>query len=204
MTGKTRGNRQTAGRNRFRVIGGEWRGRRLPFPAGRDIRPTPDRVRETLFNWLQARVVGARCIDLFAGSGALGIEALSRGAAEVVFVERDAGAARMIREHVAMLQATGHVHCANAFDFLRGNNDTFDIAFLDPPFGEALLRPAMLALLEHGALGKSPLVYMEAASGELAEGLPKDWKLWRNGKAGQVEYGLAMPAAAKHETVEPE
>lgn len=191
----TRSNKRGAVRNRFRIIGGEWRGRRLTFPDVMNIRPTPDRVRETLFNWLQARVIGARCLDLFAGSGALGLEALSRGATEVVFVERDAQAARTIEEHIALLGAKARVQAGNAFDFLRASADTFDVVFLDPPFGEAQLKPALQALLASGALKKNALVYVEAASGELADSLPAGFELLRRKKAGQVEYGLAVPAS---------
>lgn len=191
MTGKAQGKKRAVGRNSFRVIGGTWRGRRLRFADRPGIRPTPDRARETLFNWLQARVAGARCIDLFAGSGALGIEALSRGASEVVFVERDPTAARMIEAHIEALGANGQVRCGDAFDFLRGSNDTFDIAFLDPPFDEALHEPALKMLLEQQRMTANGLVYMEAASGQLADALQPGWEFLRTSRAGQVEYGIA-------------
>ena len=195
MNGKALSKKQAGARNRFRIIGGQWRGRRLSFPPGRDIRPTPDRVRETLFNWLQNRIMGARCLDLFAGSGALGLEALSRGAAKTVFVERDPASAKMLRGHVELLGAAAEVEGRDAFDFLRANTDTFDVVFLDPPFDEALLKPALLALENHGALGKDSLVYVEAAGGELPNSLPTGWLLRRRSRAGQVEYGLAVPVA---------
>lgn len=198
MNGKSINTKQSVMRNRFRIIGGEWRGRRLGFSPGTQIRPTPDRVRETLFNWLQTRVIGKRCLDLFAGSGALGLEALSRGAADVTFVERDAASADMIRAHLDLLGANARVECADAFDFLRTNADTFDVVFLDPPFDQALLRPALLALADLGTLSPDAHVYVEAAGGALADSLPPAWTLARESKAGHVAYGLAKLAA--HET----
>jgi 16S rRNA (guanine966-N2)-methyltransferase len=130
----------------LRIIGGTWRGRRLRFPAGALIRPTPDRVRETLFNWLGARVPGARCLDLFAGSGALGLEALSRGAAHVTFVERDAGAVRELRARLAEWGARDAlVERGDALAFLAQRAHPFDIVFLDPPFASGLLAVAAAA-----------------------------------------------------------
>lgn len=197
MNGKAPGKKHAGTRNRFRIIGGEWRGRRLRFPAERRIRPTPDRVRETLFNWLQNHIAGARCLDLFAGSGALGLEALSRGAAQAVFVERDPVNASMIREHLGQLGACARVECVDAFDFLRTNTDTFDLAFLDPPFDQALLKSVLPALAEHGTLKSDALVYVEAAAGKLASSLPAGWALRRASKAGAVEFGLAETEAHK-------
>ena len=191
MAGRTRSRRAGAARNQFRIIGGKWRARRFGFPEVADIRPTPDRVRETLFNWLQSTIRGAHCLDLFAGSGALGLEALSRGAASAVFVEQDRRAVESIREHVVHLSADARVCHADAFDFLRVNTDTFDVVFLDPPFARALMKPAMVALSETNSLEQRALVYVEAASGKLSDGLPGGWMLTRTSKAGQVEYGLA-------------
>ncbi|MGH8275425.1 MAG: 16S rRNA (guanine(966)-N(2))-methyltransferase RsmD, partial [Steroidobacteraceae bacterium] len=124
----------------LRIIGGTWRGRKLRFPAAALIRPTPDRVRETLFNWLGARVPAAHCLDLFAGSGALGLEALSRVAAQVTFVERDAAAVRELRARLVEWGAQGaQVERADALRFLAGPARPFDLAFLDPPFASRLL-----------------------------------------------------------------
>jgi len=127
-----------AGRNSVRIIGGAWRGRRVSFPDSPGLRPTPDRIRETLFNWLQHSVANARCLDLFAGSGALGLEALSRGAAELVFVEQAVAVARMLREQLARLEAStrGQVAEMGVARFLRTPAAPFDLVFLDPPFGE--------------------------------------------------------------------
>jgi 16S rRNA (guanine966-N2)-methyltransferase len=182
----------------LRIIGGTWRGRKLRFPAGADIRPTPDRVRETLFNWLGVRIGGARCLDLFAGSGALGLEALSRGAAHVTFVEQDARAARELALRLVEWQGEGgRVARADALRFLAGAPEPFAVVFLDPPYGSDLLTRAASALAEHGWLAPGALVYVEsAARGELPP-LPASWRLLKAKQAGEVGYYLfAHPGAA--------
>src|SRR5690242_17568414 len=137
-------------RNEFRIIAGQWRRRKLHFPDVPGIRPSPDRVRETLFNWLRERVEGARCLDLFAGSGALGLEAMSRGAAQVVFVDQDRQAAQAIREHLALLDAAGgEVREAEAQAWLTQTPQPFDLVFLDPPFDADML-PSICARLAEG------------------------------------------------------
>ena len=148
----------------LRIIGGIWRGRRLRFPPTPEIRPTPDRVRETLFNWVAARVPGARCLDLFAGSGALGLEALSRGAAHVTFVERDPAAAREIRARLAEWGArAATVEHADARAFLQQQPAaSFDIVFLDPPFASRLLAEAAARLEQGGWLADGALIYVES------------------------------------------
>ena len=139
--------------NELRIIGGEWRGRRIRFPARPGIRPSPDRVRETLFNWLAPVVEGSRCLDLFAGSGALGLEALSRGAAATTFIESDQLSADGLREITAKL-APGRavVLQADALRWLAGPPQLFDIAFLDPPFESSLLTEALQKLDSGGWL----------------------------------------------------
>jgi 16S rRNA (guanine966-N2)-methyltransferase len=179
-------------RNQVRIIGGEWRGRKLHFPQSPAIRPTPDRVRVTVFNWLQQQLAGKRCLDLFTGSGALGFEALSRGAREVVFVDTDSDA---IRHVVQMLQT---LRCdraravqMDATTFLAQPPEPFDVVFLDPPFSERIL-PRLCTLLEsRGWLAPGAFVYLEdaAASGELV--LPDGWTLHRSKRAGEVGYHLA-------------
>lgn len=174
----------------LRIIGGMWRGRKLRFPPSVQIRPTPDRVRETLFNWLSSRVHGARCLDLFAGSGALGLEALSRGASLVTFVERDAAAARELRARLSEWQVTGgQVRQMDALDFLGQTPDRFDIVFLDPPFGSDLLAPAARALDAGDWLAPAALVYIEHPA-HASPTLPAAWARARAKQAGEVGYDL--------------
>jgi len=175
----------------LRIIGGAWRGRRLRFAASEGIRPTPDRVRETLFNWLGGRVRGARCLDLFAGSGALGLEALSRGAAAVQFVERDAQAARKLSQLLVEWGArAAAVRRADALRFLEGAAQPFDVIFLDPPFDSDLIGKTA-ARLESGAwLAPRALIYVECAARAGLPALPAGWALLKAKQAGEVGYHL--------------
>ncbi len=176
----------------MRIIAGEWRSRRLEFPARDTLRPTPDRVRETVFNWLAPYLPGARCLDLFAGSGAFGFEALSRGAARAVLVERDAAAATALRANGARLAAAGaEIVEADALSYLAGTAEPFDIVFLDPPYASGLLAPCLARLAAGGWLGPGARVYIEARDGELPP-LPAGWRLARSKTAGQVGYHLAQ------------
>ncbi len=179
----------------LRVIGGQWRGRKLSFPPVPGLRPTPDRVRETLFNWLAPVIDGARCLDLFAGSGALGLEALSRGAREVVWVDAAASVVATLNDHLHTLQAQGgRVVRGDALAFLRGPAEPFDVVFLDPPFGQGLLAPCCTLLAERGWLAPGAWVYLEAER-ELPEpALPSGWSWHRQKEAGQVAYRLARVA----------
>lgn len=183
--------RRGASARTLRVIGGIWRGRRLRFPASPQIRPTPDRVRETLFNWLAARVPGARCLDLFAGSGALGLEALSRGAAHVTFIERDPAAASEIRARLAEWGAHGAtVERTDARSFLeRQPAAPFDIVFLDPPFASELLEETAARLEQGGWLADGALVYVECPAGAPAA-VPTGWIPLKTKQAGEVGYHL--------------
>ncbi|HET7649464.1 MAG TPA: 16S rRNA (guanine(966)-N(2))-methyltransferase RsmD [Gammaproteobacteria bacterium] len=178
-------------RNEFRIIGGNWRRRRLPFPPLPGIRPSPDRVRETLFNWLQGWLPGARCLDLFAGSGALGLEALSRGAASCVFVDQERAAIDALRAHVATLQAHGAgLIQADAMVYLSGSAQAFDLVFLDPPFASDLLPRVLARLSTDGWLAPGARVYMECPAGHMPV-LPAGWVMLRESRAGNVAYGLA-------------
>ena len=191
------------GRFEVRIIGGEWRGRKLHFPPSAGLRPTPDRVRETVFNWLQFELAGTRCLDLFAGSGALGFEALSRGAGEVVFVERDAVPARAIRDMLAQLRCDrGRVEQADALAWLeRGPpaSKPFDIVFLDPPYSEAWL-PVLAEKLDRGGwLAPGAWVYLEDAAVQGEPRLPAGWTLLRSKRAGDVGYHLARRGSPAHD-----
>jgi 16S rRNA (guanine966-N2)-methyltransferase len=178
--------------NTLRIIGGEWRGRRIRFPGEGGIRPTPDRVRETLFNWLMGKVQGSRCLDLFAGSGALGLEALSRGAAQVTFVERDRENAAMLRETATSL-APGRATVieADALAWLQGTPEAFDIVFLDPPFAAGVLAEAMHRLEARRCLAPGAFVYIEMPATAGLPALPAGWLPHRSGRAGAVGYHLA-------------
>lgn len=175
----------------LRIIGGQWRGRRLRFPDLEEIRPTPDRVRETLFNWLGPNIVDARCLDLFAGSGALGLEAISRGANRVVFVEKDATASRELRK---LLESWGaqnaRVEHLDANRYLSGSGAPFDIVFLDPPFDTDLLTPTAQSLEAGGWLAPNALIYVESRAREGLPALPESWKALRTKSAGEVGYHL--------------
>jgi 16S rRNA (guanine966-N2)-methyltransferase len=180
-------------RNSVRIIGGGWRGRRVGFPDIPGLRPTPDRVRETLFNWLQHDIVGARCLDLFAGSGVLGLEALSRGAKELVFVEQSVAAARSLKDQLTRLggQAKGQVIEMGAARFLRAPAQAFDIAFLDPPFGRDALAEYVPMLDAGNWLNVGGLVYLENEKAAGAPALPAHWELLKSKAAGEVGYHLA-------------
>ncbi|WP_462319832.1 16S rRNA (guanine(966)-N(2))-methyltransferase RsmD [Halochromatium sp.] len=178
---------------RLRIIGGCWRGRRLPVASQPGLRPTADRVRETLFNWLAPVIEGSHCLDCFAGSGALGLEAASRGAASVTLLERSPAAVRSLRANVAELGAQQvSVHCTDALLWLEQSpTATFDICFLDPPFRANLLDPALARLTQQGWLALGALVYVEADKATPLPELPPDWRWLRDKHAGQVRYALA-------------
>jgi len=178
-------------RNRVRIIGGSHRGRKLTFPDQPGLRPTPDRVRETLFNWLQPIITGARCLDLFAGSGALGLEAASRGAARVLLLDSAAAVVRQLRQNVQRLGLSQvQVEQGEALRRLTGSAEPFDIVFLDPPYASQLQGPCAERLESGGWMAAGARIYLEAdASGDLP-GLPPNWELMREKKAGQVRYCL--------------
>jgi len=181
----------------LRIIGGEWRGRKIRFPGVEGLRPTPDRVRETVFNWLVPVIAGSRCLDLFAGSGALGLEALSRGAAAVTFVERQRDAAQQLGETAAILaRGRATVHQADVAAWLAGPAAPFDIVFVDPPYGSGLLADAMHALELRGWLAPQAFIYLEAPAKAGAPPMPGAWALHRSGRAGAVGYHLARRMAA--------
>jgi 16S rRNA (guanine966-N2)-methyltransferase len=174
--------------NRVRIIGGAWRSRVLRLPAVAAVRPTPDRVRETLFNWLGQDLTGRRCLDLFAGSGALGFEALSRGAAEVVMVERSRTALAALRANAARLGAGDRARfvLGDALHFLDSPGETrFDVAFVDPPYGRGLADRVLARL--PAALGRDAVVYVES---DVRVAPAPPWRVRREGRAGAVHYHL--------------
>ena len=176
--------------NRLRIIGGRWRGSRIVFPPLAAIRPSPDRVRETLFNWLQQPIVGARCLDLFAGSGALGLEALSRGAAHVTFVDREPQVGRHLTQTLERLGSRdAAVVVADAQQFLQRPPQLFDIVFLDPPFDSAVLEAAATRL-QQSWLAPNAYIYVECPAERSLASLPARWLVQRTKTAGQVGYHL--------------
>lgn len=181
-------------RNEVRIIGGSLRGRKLRFAGGADVRPTLGRVRETLFNWLRPHLADAACLDLFAGSGALGFEALSQGAGHVTFVETNAGAASTLRRNIELLNAhtRATVIRADARRVLTRDNPPgapFDVVFLDPPFDSNLLDPALAELVAGPLLSASALVYVETP-GRQPPPCPAGWRNHKNGKAGDTQFAL--------------
>lgn len=179
--------------NRVRIIGGRWRGRKLAFPDAEGLRPTGDRIRETLFNWLMPVLPGARCLDLFAGSGALGFEALSRGAASCVFVERHPAALRQLEQSRTLLGATpgAVIVSADSAGWIDSANGCFDIVFIDPPFAAPGMDPAVLVhrLASRELLSPAAMVYVEQPH-SVAAALPEGFHLHRQQRAGQVSASL--------------
>jgi 16S rRNA (guanine966-N2)-methyltransferase len=176
---------------RLRIVAGKWRSRLLPVADEPGLRPTAERIRETLFNWLAGSIEGARCLDLFAGTGALGFEALSRGAGEVVFVESSARAARMLEDSANTLAATGAEICRrDALKYLQGKPRPFDVVFLDPPFATDLFED-LCRLLDEGAwLAKDARVYLEQDRDRPLPEMPAGWTITRDQTAGRVRYVL--------------
>lgn len=184
------------GRQSLRVIGGQWRSRKISFPDRAQLRPTPDRVRETLFNWLSPIIDGARCLDLFAGSGALGIEALSRGAGSAIFIETDHDAAENLRQQLNLLKAQdAQVVQSNALEYLQHTSAHFDIVFIDPPYESQLLVPVCQLLEQRGLLPVNARIYLETANPDYLSQLPANWQVLRDKRAGQVHYYLAVRLA---------
>ena len=182
--------RHAAAPGRIRIIGGSLRNSRLDVPDLPGLRPTAERVRETLFNWLAPTIAGARCLDLCAGTGALGIEALSRGAASVQFVERDAHAVQALRANLERLKTTGgQVAAAEAGMFLQGVPQPQDLVFLDPPFALGMWTTLAQRLEQGGWLAAQAWIYVESPRGSVPA-LPLNWRLHREGHAGEVHFAL--------------
>lgn len=173
--------------NQLRIIGGSWRGRKLNFPDGPALRPTPDRVRETLFNWLRADVPNAKCLDLFAGSGALGFEALSRAAESVTFVEQFPAAVTQLKENAKLLQANANIKQQDVLAFLSAQaTQQFDLVFLDPPYGKNLLAPCLSELVKQSWLAEHALIYAEKESASQVLELPDELVIIKEKNVGQV------------------
>ncbi|MCR4305038.1 MAG: 16S rRNA (guanine(966)-N(2))-methyltransferase RsmD [Gallionella sp.] len=172
--------------NKVRIIGGDMRSRVIGFPDAQGLRPTPDRVRETLFNWLGQTLYGRSCLDLFAGSGALGFEAASRGAEQVVMAEKNPAAFRALQENLKKLGCMNvSVHCRDGLEFVSSDAQKYDVIFLDPPFRSGYL-PRLLEILPQ-RLNDNGVVYAESGA---AIDVPLPWQVLKSGKAGQVHFKL--------------
>lgn len=180
-----------------RIIGGQWRGRKLSFPQQAQVRPTPDRVRETVFNWLQGWVHGARCLDLYAGSGVLGFEALSRGAQSITLVDEDLRVIQQLERCREQLgTADARIEWISADEFLqKERGPRYDIVFLDPPYRDQRLAQDCERLERYGLLSDEAWIYLEHAADRERPELPENWSYYREKKAGQVCYRLARRQA---------
>ena len=180
------------GQGQLRIIAGEWRNRQFSFPMAPGLRPTPNRVRETLFNWLAPYVPGAKVLDLFTGSGALYLEALSRGASVALALDLNGEAIASLRKTLDTLKcATGQLLQTDTLRYLENQPATaFDLVFLDPPFSQNLLHPACTLLEEKGWLAADAWVYTESENPPSSLNMPGTWRLHREQKAGQVYYSL--------------
>ncbi|HAT1570237.1 TPA: 16S rRNA (guanine(966)-N(2))-methyltransferase [Kluyvera cryocrescens] len=181
----------SGGSGQIRIIGGQWRGRKLPVPDSPGLRPTTDRVRETLFNWLAPSMVDARCLDCFAGSGALGLEALSRYAASTTLLEMERHVAQQLQKNLATLKAEhGKVVNTNTLTYLNQSGTPHDVVFVDPPFRKGLLEETLNLLEVNGWLADSALIYVESEVENGMPPVPANWELHREKIAGQVAYRL--------------
>jgi 16S rRNA (guanine966-N2)-methyltransferase len=184
--------------SQLRIIGGQWRGQKLAFPDRPGLRPTGDRVRETLFNWVGHTLPGAKCLDLFAGSGALGIEALSRGAAHCDFIDTDREAVASIDRYLERLgaQDVGATHCHTASEFLGATHSVWDIVFVDPPFDARVGEATLTLLLTGGHITLDSWVYFETSRSN-PEAVPEThYEIFREKTAGDVRYQLLKPRSA--------
>ena len=186
------------GSNQLRIIGGEWGGRKLRFPDAPNLRPTPDRVRETVFNWLAPIIHGARCLDLFAGSGALGLEALSRGAVFTTFVDNHKKVIQALHSHLDLLKANDRAEVLNfdGISFLSHDNfinteaRVYDVVFLDPPYHLDLMEKVVPLLEENKCLADNAMLYLEIEKRQSLPELPVNWKMLKEKTAGEVSYFL--------------
>lgn len=180
------------GSNQLRIIGGEWRGRKLRFPDAPNLRPTPDRVRETVFNWLAPMINGAHCLDLFAGSGALGLEALSRGAAFTTFVDSHKKVTQVLKEHLELLKLNtrAEVIQLDSVKYLKNTSQKYDLVFLDPPYHMDFMQKVVPLLEENSWLADNAMLYLEIEKRQSLPELPENWEPLKEKMAGEVNYFL--------------
>lgn len=174
-----------------RIIAGCWKGRKIPVIKKESVRPTPNRVRETVFNWLQDSLPGSRCLDLFAGSGVLGIESVSRGAAYAAIVDLDSEVVELLKSQLELLETdVVDLICGDSIDYIFNTEQQFDIVFLDPPFQKFDLNKLLDQVESANILKPHAMIYMECLRGHLPQKLPSNWKWRRQSRASQVAYGL--------------
>ena len=179
---------------KLRIISGRWRGRKISFELKNELRPTKEIVRETLFNWIDSYLPGARCLDLFCGTGALGLEALSRGARYCDFVDNSSSCARALALCLNNLNADNlsEVHYSDISDFLSLPNEGYDLVFIDPPFNTGLLNESCRALSDKNLVLPGGMVYVEFSSSSAPAYIPSDWKKYREKQSGSVKYRLYL------------
>lgn len=183
----------SSGSGQIRIIGGQWRGRKLPVTDSPGLRPTTDRVRETLFNWLAPHMVDAHCLDCFAGSGALGLESLSRYAASATLLEMDRAVSQQLQKNLVTLKAgNGKVVNTNTLNYLNQTGTPHNIVFVDPPFRKGLLDDTLALLEKNGWLADDALIYVESEVENGSPSVPASWQLHREKVAGQVAYRLYL------------
>ena len=174
-----------------KIIAGRWRGTKLKVLLKEGVRPTSNRIRETLFNWLQTSIEGSHCLDMFAGSGALGFEAISRGASTVTLIDNDPAIINILTEQAKQLQAENiKTQCIDALEYIGQTKCQFDYIFIDPPFSKFNLDKVLQKISSSSILKANTAIYVEAPIGGLPETLPSNWQWKRQSKAGDVEYGL--------------
>ena len=185
--------RQNTSESSVRIIGGEWRSRLIEFAPQQGLRPTPNRIRETLFNWLAPVIKGASCLDLFSGSGALSFEALSRGAHEAIIIDSSKPVCLTIQLQLDKLncnRASIYQDSAQQWLITHGNGKQFDIVFLDPPFGQNYLYPAAKSLHEGKFLKPGAYIYIESEFAVISEEMPENWRMKKQKRSGEVNYHL--------------
>jgi len=187
-------------KNKLRIIGGDWRSRQLSFVDAPGLRPTPARVRETVFNWLQYEIFGKRCLDLYAGSGALGFEAASRGAKSVIQVESNAQACRSLKDNALALSADDRIKVvqSDVLRYLEGEATAFDVVFLDPPFGLNLVIQTCRLLEDNGWLAKHAKIYVETERHFDFSGMPENWRQLKSKSAEPVFTPGADTSIGEH------
>lgn len=185
--------KRQAANGAIRIISGQWRGRKLPVMNVQGLRPTTDRNKETLFNWLMAHTQDSRCLDAFAGSGGLGIEALSRYAKHVTFIELDKNVARNLQQNLISLKAaedSAKVLCGDALGYLNQLNEEFELIFLDPPFNQNLVPKAIEGIEQGGLLAQDGLIYIECETQNAQYNVPPQWRLLKESQTSQVTARL--------------